>query len=69
VATLEAVEQLTRYVEFLNRDPLLTPVGGVLAAQVIKPQARTLAEDRGLRCVLLDYDSLRGMDPVNPTLF
>jgi endonuclease len=69
VATLEAVEQLTRYVELLNRDPLLAPVGGVLAAPVIKPQARTLAEDRGFRCVVVDYDTLRGREPVLPTLF
>jgi hypothetical protein len=69
VAGLDAVEQLTRYVELLNRDTLLAPVGGILAAQTIKPQARTLAEDRGLRCVVLDYDSLRGMDPTTPRLF
>jgi RecB family endonuclease NucS len=69
VAGLDAVEQLTRYVELLNRDPLLAPVGGILAAQTIKPQARTLAEDRGLRCVALDYDALRGMDPTTPRLF
>jgi len=69
VAGLEAVEQLTRYVELLNRDTLLAPVGGILAAQTIKPQARTLADDRGLRCVALDYDALRGMDPTTPRLF
>jgi RecB family endonuclease NucS len=60
-ATIEAVEQLTRYVDLLNRDPLLAPVGGMLAAQTIVPQARTLAEDRGFRCHVLDYDQLRGM--------
>ncbi|MEV6980807.1 endonuclease NucS [Sphaerisporangium sp. NPDC051017] len=60
-AGIDAVEQLTRYLELLNRDPLLAPVGGVLAAQAITPQARTLAEDRGIRCVILDYDELRGM--------
>jgi endonuclease len=69
VAGLDAVEQLTRYVELLNRDTLLAPVGGILAAQTIKPQARTLAEDRGLRCVALDYDALRGIDPTTPRLF
>ena len=69
VAGLDAVEQLTRYVELLNRDPFLAPVGGILAAQTIKPQARTLAEDRGLRCVALDYEALRGMDPTTPRLF
>ena len=61
-AGIDAVEQLTRYLELLNRDPLLAPVRGVLAAQTIKPQARTLAEDRGIRCVVLDYDSMRGAD-------
>jgi endonuclease len=69
VADLAAVEQLTRYVELLNRDPLLAPVGGILAAQTIKPQARTLAEDRGMRCVVLDYDALRGLDRRDLTLF
>jgi RecB family endonuclease NucS len=66
IAGIDAVEQLTRYVEFLNRDPLLhPPVLGVLAAQEIKPQARTLAEDRGFRCILLDIDTLRGVTPEN----
>lgn len=59
---IDGVEQLTRYVELLNRDPLLAPVTGIFAAQEIKPQARTLAEDRGLRCLTLDYDSMRGVD-------
>ena len=59
---IDGVEQLTRYLELLNRDPLLAPVGGVFAAQQIKPQARTLAVDRGIRCVTLDYDALRGAD-------
>ena len=67
-ATLEAVEQLTRYLDFLNRDALLAPVAGVLAAQSIVPQARTLAEDRGIRCVVLDYDAMRGVD-VDGVLF
>jgi len=66
---IDGVEQLSRYVERLERDPLLRPVRGVLAAQQITPQARVLAEDRGLRCVILDYDGLRGRAPVNPTLF
>jgi RecB family endonuclease NucS len=61
-AGLDAVEQLTRYLELLNRDPLLSPVQGVLAAQTIKLQARTLAEDRGIRCVVLDYDAMRGIE-------
>ena len=59
---IDGVEQLTRYLELLNRDPLLAPVSGVFAAQQIKPQAKTLAEDRGIRCLTLDYDSMRGMD-------
>lgn len=53
----------------MNRDPLLAPVTGVFAAQEIKPQARTLAEDRGIRCVLLDYDAMRGMDDSDHRLF
>jgi len=68
-ATIDAVEQLTRYLELLNRDPLLAPVGGILAAQMIAPQARTLAEDRGIRCVVLDYDALRGAPRDELTLF
>ncbi len=57
---IDGVEQLTRYLELLNRDPGLAPVSGVFAAQQIKPQARTLAVDRGIRCVTVDYDGLRG---------
>ena len=68
-ATIDAVEQLTRYLEYLNRDPLLAPVGGILAAQTITPQARTLAADRGIRCVTLDYDALRGIESNAMTLF
>jgi len=68
-ATIEAVEQLTRYLELLNRDPLLAPVSGVLAAQSFALQARTLAGDRGIRCVVLDYDALRGMPSGDLTLF
>ncbi|KDN23146.1 endonuclease [Amycolatopsis rifamycinica] len=68
-ATIDAVEQLTRYLELLNRDPLLAPVGGILAAQAIAPQARTLAEDRGIRCVVLDYDELRGIPSEEMRLF
>lgn len=68
-ATIDAVEQLSRYVELLNRDSLLAPVGGILAAQSIAPQARVLAEDRGFRCVVLDYDALRGMPSDTMTLF
>jgi RecB family endonuclease NucS len=68
-AGIDAVEQLTRYLDLLNRDPLLAPVGGVLAAQAIAPQARTLAEDRGIRCVVVDYDALRGLDDPSLRLF
>ncbi|MEI8081435.1 MAG: endonuclease NucS [Actinomycetes bacterium] len=66
---IDGVEQLTRYLELLNRDPLLAPVSGVFAAQEIKPQARTLADDRGIRCVVLDYDLLRGFDDPESRLF
>jgi endonuclease len=66
---IDGVEQLTRYLELLNRDPLLAPVRGIFAAQEIKPQARVLAEDRGIRCVILDYHSLRGMESDEMTLF
>ncbi|WAL40548.1 endonuclease NucS [Brevibacterium sp. BRM-1] len=66
---VDGVEQLTRYLELMNRDPLLAPVAGVFAAQEIRPQARTLAEDRGIRCVVLDYDELRGMDDPESRLF
>jgi RecB family endonuclease NucS len=59
---IDGVEQLTRYLDLLNRDPLLAPVHGVFAAQEIRPQARTLATDRGIRCVTLDYDAMRGIE-------
>jgi RecB family endonuclease NucS len=66
---IDGVEQLTRYLELLGRDPLLAPVRGIFAAQEIKPQARVLAEDRGIRCVVLDYNVLRGMVKDELTLF
>jgi hypothetical protein len=66
---IDGVEQLTRYLELLNRDPLLAPVSGVLAAQEIRPQARVLAQDRGIRCVWLDYDELRDLEPEVDRLF
>lgn len=66
---IDGVEQLTRYLELLNRDSLLAPVSGVFAAQQIKPQARTLATDRGIRCLTLDYDAMRGMDSDEFRLF
>lgn len=66
---IDGVEQLTRYLELMNRDSHLAPVTGVFAAQQIKPQARTLAEDRGIRCVVLDYDELKGIDNSEHRLF
>ncbi|HYJ66563.1 MAG TPA: endonuclease NucS [Nocardioidaceae bacterium] len=66
---IDGVEQLTRYLELLNRDPLLAPVRGIFAAQEIKPQARVLAEDRGISCVTVDYDALRGVDDERLRLF
>jgi endonuclease len=66
---IDGVEQLTRYLELMNRDPLLAPVVGVFAAQEIKPQARVLATDRGIRCLTLDYDAMRGVDDVGARLF
>jgi len=66
---IDGVEQLTRYLELMNRDPMLSPVRGIFAAQEIKPQARTLAKDRGIECVLVDYDALRGIDDPSLRLF
>lgn len=66
---IDGVEQLTRYLQRLDRDPLLAPIRGLYAAQTITPQARVLATDRGIDCVVLDYDTMRGLAPVNPTLF
>jgi RecB family endonuclease NucS len=62
---IDGVEQLTRYLELMNRDAALSPVRGIFAAQEIKPQARTLAEDRGIECLILDYEQLRteAVDP------
>jgi endonuclease len=66
---IDGVEQLTRYLELLNRDSTLRPVRGLFAAQEIKPQARVLATDRGIDCVTLDYDALRGFDDADTRLF
>ena len=66
---IDGVEQLTRYLELLGRDPHLSPVQGVFAAQEIKPQARVLAEDRGIRCLVLDYDDMKGIESGIPRLF
>ncbi|MCS6529712.1 endonuclease NucS [Curtobacterium flaccumfaciens] len=68
-ANIDAVEQLTRYLELMNRDPHLRPVQGVLAAQTVAPQARTLAEDRGIRVLVLDYDAMRGIEGGHTRLF
>ncbi|MCL2454025.1 MAG: endonuclease NucS [Micrococcales bacterium] len=66
---IDGVEQLTRYLDLLSRDPLLSPVRGVFAAQEIKRQARVLAADRGISCLVLDYDALRGVDDSSSRLF
>lgn len=66
---IDGVEQLTRYLELMNADPQLGPVRGVFAAQQIKPQARVLAGTRGIDCVLVDYDTLRGLDNAEDRLF
>ena len=66
---IDGVEQLTRYLALMNADPRLSPVRGVFAAQLIKPQARTLAGTRGIDCVLVDYDALRGLDNAEDRLF
>ncbi len=66
---IDGVEQLTRYLELLNRDPLLGSVRGMFAAQQIKPQAKVLAGDRGIACLTVDYDVLRGTDDPTERLF
>ena len=66
---IDGVEQLTRYLERMDRDPLLRPVRGIFAAQLIKPQARVLAESRGIACVEVDYDELRGIESDELKLF
>ena len=66
---IDGVEQLARYVEFLERDPRLRPVRGVFVAQQIKPQARVLAFQRDIACVEVDYDALRGIEPDALRLF
>jgi endonuclease len=66
---IDGVEQLTRYLELMNRDALLAPVRGIFAAQEIKPQARVLALDRGIECITVDYEALRGADDPTTRLF
>ena len=68
-AEIAGVEQLVRYLERLDRDGRLRPVRGILAAQQFKPQAKVLAADRGIACVELDYDELRGVERDYLTLF
>jgi RecB family endonuclease NucS len=69
IGTIEAVEQLTRYLERIRLDPAMAGCDGILAAQRVKPQARTLAEARGLVCVEVDLDVLRGEREPDLTLF
>ena len=66
---IDGVEQLTRYLDFLNRDPLIKPVHGIFAAQEIRPQAKVLADDRGIQCVVIDYDEIRGIESNRLRLF
>ena len=66
---LDGVEQLTRYLEFLNRDPMLRPVRGMFVAQQIKPQAKVLAADRAIEWLEVDYDELRGIESTELRLF
>ncbi len=66
---IDGVEQLARYIERLHLDSSLGQVRGVFVAQVVKPQARVLAEARGFRWVEVDYDTLRGLAPTDLRLF
>jgi RecB family endonuclease NucS len=68
-AEIAGVEQVARYVEMLDRDPLLQPVSGLLVAQEFRPQARVLAAERSIGCVTVDYDELRGRPADTLTLF
>jgi len=66
---IDGVEQLTRYLDFLNRQPALAPVRGILVATSVTPQARTLAADRGIGWVEVDYERLKGIEGSAPRLF
>ena len=66
---IDGVEQLSRYLDLLNRDPLISPVRGVLVAQEIKPQARVLAQDRGIDWMVVDYEELQGKEDPSLRLF
>ncbi len=69
IGEIDGVEQLTRYLERMQRDPLLAPVRGIFAATEIKPQARVLAESRGIACAQVDLGFLRGAEDPHPRLF
>jgi endonuclease len=69
IGEIDGVEQLTRYLERMQRDPLLAPVRGLFAATTIKPQARVLAESRGIGWVEVDLGLLRGEEEPHPRLF
>jgi hypothetical protein len=66
---IDGVEQLTRYLDFLNRDPMLKPVRGMFVAQEVRPQARVLADDRDIEWLEVDYDDLRGIESNELKLF
>lgn len=68
-AGIDAVEQLTRYLHFLNRDPRTSPCRGIIASTSITPQAVTLAADRGIGCLVVDYEDLKGTPSSELTLF
>lgn len=67
--TIDAVDQLIRYMECLDRDSTIRPVRGILVAQSVAPQAKKYASSKGIKTVEVDYDELRGMKPDDLTLF
>ncbi len=69
IGEIAGVDQLTRYLERLDRDPMLTPIRGILVATQVKPQARVLAASRGMTAVEVSLAELRGEEAPNPTLF
>ena len=66
---IDGVEQLTRYLDRMRRDPMLNGLRGIFAAQIIKPQAKVLAASRDIECIEVDYDELRGIDSGELRLF
>ncbi len=66
---IDGVEQLTRYLELMRREPRFATVSGAFVAQQVKPQARVLAQDRGISVITVDYDALRGLDNSDDRLF